>query len=594
MLAAIAITILAMFAACKKYDDTDVVNRIDDLEDRVTTLEQVTAELKARLDAGSLVKSVTAITEYPGGWRIDFTSGSPSYVDIFNGEDSEGNPNPVTPQFEVRDSESDDGTLTLWVDYGDGWEDTGAVISDTETIPDEGEPGAQGEPGPQGEQGADGVSPMIDVRKNDDDTVSVWYNNTHTDGEGGTWEDTGFDISTIGPVLSIVGNDSDGTVTITMNDDDETEYTFFRASTAVRFEIMTLETVAIEEGGTGEVPFVVNPSTAWIPTDDLTKWELNGVDTRAGYVTADGTFTIASIEQSPDGEGEYIATIKCSADGYDTAANDEHTVALVYNAGTAEQPKLISSGPFVLQVKQIARRITWDSADGRYVLTTDPTDAGLYFVFGSVAGIYSGNGANATLPADGSDTFDPGDVAWSPVAITGNGNFGWMNIPIYTSDDYPAKIDAAYHTIANVKAGRGDPCRLVGLDLNKIAATEAGSLTAADIDNGTWRLPTNAKNKSFSGYGAPTYTDDYRATLNGVSGGMFPDASGGADKFLPAAGWRAFGTAGDYDARGAYYSSEPHNSGGGYVLHFDASTADPATNLYTFYNYGLSVRCVRQ
>jgi hypothetical protein len=183
-------------------------------------------------------------------------------------------------------------------------------------------------------------------------------------------------------------------------------------------------------------------------------------------------------------------------------------------------------------------RITWDN--GKYVLTTDPTDAGLYFQFGSVAGVFSANGAVQRLPGSNEDEFDAGDVAWSPVEVTN----AWTSVPRY--NDNSEKMDDAYHNAANVKIGKGDPCRLVGLDLDKIKTTDAASLTAADIDNGLWRTPTYDEWRTFAGYTGASDEDEIITTLDGVPGAMFPSVSeGDRTTFLPVTGFRMGNSSGD-------------------------------------------------
>jgi uncharacterized protein (TIGR02145 family) len=243
-------------------------------------------------------------------------------------------------------------------------------------------------------------------------------------------------------------------------------------------------------------------------------------------------------------------------------------------------------------------RITWDAATGRYALTTDPTDAGLYFKFGSVVGIYSANGALQTLPGTNTDAFDTGDIAWNPTdAAT------WATVPVYGTTDFALATNTVtpplYHNIANVKAGKGDPCRLVGLDLAKIKATAAGDLANADIDNGTWRLPTNDENKLFSGYESITTTEAHWTTHDGtdggVYGGMFPNTNTGSlATFLSAVGNRgsSAGSVENQNARGYYWSSMPAPSNGGYNMIFYSDYVNPVNS--NVYAEGLSIRCVRQ
>jgi hypothetical protein len=76
--------------------------------------------LDAQIKAGEMIKSVTPIAEAPGGWRIEFTGGTPSSIDIMNGA-AASNPNPtdpVTPRIEVRTGA--DGSVSVWYnhDYG--------------------------------------------------------------------------------------------------------------------------------------------------------------------------------------------------------------------------------------------------------------------------------------------------------------------------------------------------------------------------------------------------------------------------------------------------------------------------------------------
>jgi hypothetical protein len=238
------------------------------------------------------------------------------------------------------------------------------------------------------------------------------------------------------------------------------------------------------------------------------------------------------------------------------------------------------------------RRITWDGSG--YSLTADPTDAGLYFKFGSVVGLFSAHHANQTLPGTGTDGFDSGDIAWNPTNAS-----GWSTVPVYAADTDSNTItpESGYHTAANVKVGKGDPCRLVGLNLTKIMTTDAGSLTTADIDNGLWRLPTVAENQSFSGYSSTTNTAAHWLTLidHNVIGGMFSDSSSGSiGTFLPAAGHRLAnsGAVNNQGSYGNYWASAPNISASGYMLSFNRNNVNPmSSNAYTF---GFSIRCVRQ
>jgi hypothetical protein len=242
-----------------------------------------------------------------------------------------------------------------------------------------------------------------------------------------------------------------------------------------------------------------------------------------------------------------------------------------------------------IDTSSFANRITWDAEKDRYILTVDPTDAGLLFKYGSVVGVFSGAGANQVLPSTGTDSFHPEDVAWSPTTISGSGQSGWESIDLTFAG---TSITDAYHTPAIVKAGKGDPCRLVGLDLDKIKNTATGNMTEDDIDNHIWRLPTDAENQIFTGYpGVLTNTLDHWTKIGGISGGSFPTSASGIAKFLPAAGLRnAMGTVHSQGTSGYYRSSTGSGSTSGYYLSFGSSNVFPSGSSH--YGQAMAVRCV--
>jgi len=222
-----------------------------------------------------------------------------------------------------------------------------------------------------------------------------------------------------------------------------------------------------------------------------------------------------------------------------------------------------------------ASRITWDDVNQRYVLTTDPRDAGLYFRFGSVVGLFSGAGRHTQDLSQGTNTsaFNAANHVTINVSTT----------TINVINDLPyvnslTDIDAAYHTPVHVKAGLGDPCRLVGLDLNNIKNKTASQLQQYEIDNGLWRLPTGLEHRQFSGYttnqtGNPgvwwwAYNQNPLNFTLGIAGGEFPErnhVNGGAGKFLPAVGDRTnAGVAGRQLSRSFFLTSTSVSGGTSY------------------------------
>ena len=259
----------------------------------------------------------------------------------------------------------------------------------------------------------------------------------------------------------------------------------------------------------------------------------------------------------------------------------------------------------IVQYPKVAPRITWDVNTKRYAITYDPRDVGLYFKFGSVVGVFSGSGAfTQKLPGSSTGTVFNADVhlPWNPTGVTGTSITGWDNVPSYTSSMFWNPVSTV-HTVANVKNGIGDPCRLVGLDLDYIQQTS--SLSLSDIDNYTWRLPTNAENQTFSGSLVPVISDDHWWNANdasniayNIAGGEFPTrGSGGPSKFLPAAG--LLGTDGT-DAKifqeetGGYWSENPYTTGFVYAygLLFSSLYYLNPSELLPYNSVGYPVRCV--
>jgi hypothetical protein len=250
-------------------------------------------------------------------------------------------------------------------------------------------------------------------------------------------------------------------------------------------------------------------------------------------------------------------------------------------------------------------------------ITRDPNDPGLFFKFGSVVGItyFTDNfGTNLSYIV-----FNP---LSNPGAITGYGDnsFTLPAIPGYTTADWNTNNIKnvslnTYHNLANIRAGKGDPCRLVGMLLYEIAGfaddnalyTREAELKAQGI--GGWRLPTNLENQRFSGQSGNVSTTQHwwDATNSPVSpfgippvnGGEFPtrnsnNGSPDSAKFLPSYGYiGANGTMWPFGVAQsiAYWSSEPADFQYRYNLSFSPTSINPSAT--HFQAQGYNVRCVR-
>lgn len=117
---------------------------------------------------------------------------------------------------------------------------------------------------------------------------------------------------------------------------------------------------------------------------------------------------------------------------------------------------------------------SYSQYSGILKVVNDMTYSDVCFRYGSVVAL----SATATAGA-----FDPTtDILWMP-EVTKNATTinSWDDVGYLTSED----VSGTTHTLENIKKGKGDPCRLVGLSESEIAAGE--------INNELWRLPTKSE-----------------------------------------------------------------------------------------------------
>lgn len=118
------------------------------------------------------------------------------------------------------------------------------------------------------------------------------------------------------------------------------------------------------------------------------------------------------------------------------------------------------------------------------VFVFDQANYGSYFKYGSVIPIK----CYQTGPLD--PMYKSTDALWLPTGVTRP--LTWVSIPSQNSK-------FVVHTLDGVRAGKGDPCRLIGLTNNDISSGR--------FDNGQWRLPTIKELKKIGN--GPTITNAY-------------------------------------------------------------------------------------
>ncbi len=257
-------------------------------------------------------------------------------------------------------------------------------------------------------------------------------------------------------------------------------------------------------------------------------------------------------------------------------ANTAMTIITVNGAGTVTanftkiEPNLVApTAPYILYWDATTSTMqlgAWGGPGDGATTGGKVTQANmLFFKLGSVIGFPNNN-----------DAWSAAKVKFNPSGV----NYDiYSNIPIwdFTSDMGDGLVSSNMnHTLARVKAGRGDPCKLAGL-------------TVADIngglyDNKLYRLPTEAENifqygsgtqfvgtRDESGYGLRIGTDN--------------------STFLPALGYPSLGGAGTNVYNGYYWSSRIRSATNGSSLTFSTSVTPDSNSHGT---YGFAVRCVPQ
>ena len=388
-IAAIASMVLA---GCTK----DIKNDVKELQKKFSALESVVNALQQQLDACALISSITPLANN-AGWKIEFTGGTTPFIEIKNGA------NGITPLIEVRVNPN--GTTSIWYNATGGYPELGWVNTGVDIKGPAGSSGSQSAVGATGQQGPAGITPAIRVTDNADNTFTIEYNITDGYPSAG-WVSAGASIPASPTIIhSIVDNDAGGTITFTVDDGTggTLEYEFEKASTAVRFEIISYGNINVLAGDTAQVVFRVNPSTAWVPTGVISgapasvdNWALDLTATRVSYINTTTEFSIVSILKDGAKEGQYIAKIKNNS----AIPAIEYIMALVLNVNSDTKPVLISSSPFIITTNPV---VTAVAAGGSHSLALKSD--GKVWAWGGNGFGQLGDGTNTahTTPAHVSD-----------------------------------------------------------------------------------------------------------------------------------------------------------------------------------------------
>lgn len=284
---------------------------------------------------------------------------------------------------------------------------------------------------------------------------------------------------------------------------------------------MTVSQSAFEFGG-GEYGAASTENKLRIRTDHPGGWKISITDAATGLeIPSTGWLTVAAADRTGldktvslivaanDSGSHRTARVRITAG---RALSIEVTVAqrAVYGGGNADLLYFGAGGVL---------------ATGKWADMDYSARASLaFFKFGGVVGFTSVDSA-----------YSPDEIKFDPAGGT---YASWSDIPAYAPADFEAGrtnistryaygIDDYYHSGANVKAGKGDPCRLVGL-----TGAAIRNMSAEEIDryNSGWRTPTIEENADFMNVSTLYYGGGSTTALPGATYPYWgPDPAGGID-----------------------------------------------------------------
>lgn len=201
-----ALVALAAVSCAKETDLTEVKSKIDDLDKRVTALEQAVEKINKETVPGfeNLVKAlnekltVVSVTESTAGCVIAWSDGTTSV--ITNGKDGkDGQDGQDGQDGEDGEDGKDAQAPEINITFIDGvyyWTVNGELLKDGDGNPipvtgkgdkgDKGDQGDKGDKGDQGDPGVDGITPLFGTSS--EGKVIVSYD------DGETWKPLGFSV----------------------------------------------------------------------------------------------------------------------------------------------------------------------------------------------------------------------------------------------------------------------------------------------------------------------------------------------------------------------------------------------------------------
>lgn len=289
--------LLTFFTSCQRLEQLE--QRVANIETTINDLVKANDRLRQELKKGKLISSYEALPE-DKGWRITFSDDTS--IELVNGTSA------ITPLLRA----DSDGTWSVSYDNGDTYKQ----LLDAAGRPVQSEAG----------------SLRVITDSNFDYVIEVYRPSNPDQVISSYTTPMSADTSTL--IRSIIQNDTEGTITITMK--DNTSFIFGRRQVFPTGIVILSDKLEFSAGTTTTIEFRVNPSDAFI-NYDLTSADCQieldraGV-TKAGYVTPPTNYKLTSVEQvyGEGGrllEGQYRAYIQDTG----TSTDYDEYVAIVLN-----------------------------------------------------------------------------------------------------------------------------------------------------------------------------------------------------------------------------------------------------------------------
>lgn len=297
-MAIIAILFSISFTSCgDDYDDSIIIDRVDNLENRVTQLEEICKQINtnisslqnivAALENNDYVTSVTPITKdgKEVGYTITFSKSQP--ITIYHGKDGKDG---ADGKDGVNGTDGKDGvTPIIGVSKdADGiyyWTLDGKWLLDSDGNKIKAI-GTDGQDGESGTDGKDGITPQLKIENN------FWYVSYD---KGANWTKLGAAATTVDETFKDV-TVNDNTVTFTLA--DNTTFTLPRyKAVSITFNV---QEQGISAGQTVQIPYTLKGAT----------------DKTIVSASSDGNYKVKLENQTTDGGIITVIAPDSYVDGY--------------------------------------------------------------------------------------------------------------------------------------------------------------------------------------------------------------------------------------------------------------------------------------